>query len=53
LTNLIGNGVATIVVSKWEGALDESRMHLHLDRETFEEADHPEKELPAPEPLGS
>jgi aerobic C4-dicarboxylate transport protein len=53
LTNLIGNGVATIVVSKWEGALDVSRMHLHLDREKFEEADQPEKELPAPEPLGS
>src|SRR5882672_246236 len=39
LTNLIGNGVATVVVSKWEGALDEARMHAHLDRETSEEAD--------------
>ena len=27
LTNLIGNGVATVVVAKWEGALDEVRMH--------------------------
>jgi aerobic C4-dicarboxylate transport protein len=25
-TNLIGNAVATIVVSKWEGALDEERL---------------------------
>jgi len=26
LTNLVGNGVATIVVAKWEGELDEGRM---------------------------
>ena len=32
LTNLIGNGVATVVVAKWEGALDEARMHKHLNR---------------------
>jgi aerobic C4-dicarboxylate transport protein len=30
-TNLIGNAVATIVVSKWEGALDEARLHRVLD----------------------
>src|SRR2546421_8186835 len=53
LTNLVGNGVATIVVAKWEGALDEARMHSHLDRETSEEADTPEKLLPSPEPLVS
>ena len=29
LTNLIGNGVATVVVSKWEGALDMDRMRRH------------------------
>ncbi|CAN7554421.1 dicarboxylate/amino acid:cation symporter [Bosea sp. LjRoot9] len=34
LTNLIGNGVATIVVSKWENSLDEKRMHAILDKET-------------------
>jgi aerobic C4-dicarboxylate transport protein len=51
LTNLIGNGLATVVVAKWEGALDEARMHAHLDRETSEEADTPEKLLPTPEPL--
>jgi len=42
LTNLIGNGVATIVVSKWEGALDEARMRRVLSAETDVEADTPE-----------
>jgi aerobic C4-dicarboxylate transport protein len=32
-TNLIGNGVATIVVAKWENALDENRLQQVLDRE--------------------
>jgi aerobic C4-dicarboxylate transport protein len=45
LTNLIGNGVATVVVSKWENALDEERMRQHLDHETELEADAPEKVL--------
>jgi aerobic C4-dicarboxylate transport protein len=27
LTNLIGNGVATIVVSRWEGELDRDKLH--------------------------
>jgi aerobic C4-dicarboxylate transport protein len=30
-TNLLGNAVATIVMAKWEGALDETRMHRVLD----------------------
>jgi aerobic C4-dicarboxylate transport protein len=30
-TNYLGNAVATIVMAKWEGALDESRMHRVLD----------------------
>jgi aerobic C4-dicarboxylate transport protein len=30
-TNLLGNAVATIVMAKWEGALDESRLHRELD----------------------
>jgi len=47
LTNLIGNGVATIVVSKWEDALDEKRMREHLEHETDLEADAPEQALPA------
>ena len=45
LTNLIGNGVATVVVSKWEGALDVNRMRSHLNKETDAEADTPEKVL--------
>jgi aerobic C4-dicarboxylate transport protein len=44
LTNLIGNGVATVIVAKWENALDVTRMHRHLNQET-EEADDPEKVL--------
>jgi aerobic C4-dicarboxylate transport protein len=47
LTNLVGNGVATIVVSKWEDALDEGRMREHLDHETDLEADAPERTMPA------
>jgi aerobic C4-dicarboxylate transport protein len=30
LTNFIGNAVATIVVAKWEGALDETRLAAAL-----------------------
>ncbi len=42
ITNLIGNGVATIVVAKWEGALDPARMTRVLDNETVLDADAPE-----------
>jgi aerobic C4-dicarboxylate transport protein len=42
LTNLVGNGVATIVVAKWTGELDVARMHQHLNQETAIEADEPE-----------
>jgi aerobic C4-dicarboxylate transport protein len=47
LTNLSGNGVATVVVSKWEDALDEERMRQHLEHETELEADAPEQAMPA------
>jgi aerobic C4-dicarboxylate transport protein len=33
LTNLVGNGVATIVVAKWERELDEGRMTRVLNGE--------------------
>ena len=54
LTNLIGNGVATIVVSKWEGALDNDRMRQQLNNETDADADEPERVLDIispPEPV--
>jgi len=51
LTNLVGNGVATVVVSKWENALDEERMRRLLDHETELEASEPEVALGPPEPL--
>ncbi len=36
LTNIIGNGVATIVVSRWEGELDHSALELALVGTSFE-----------------
>ncbi|HZL69475.1 MAG TPA: dicarboxylate/amino acid:cation symporter [Candidatus Limnocylindrales bacterium] len=42
LTNLVGNGVATMVVSRWEGELDKDRMSQVLNRETEAEAEEPE-----------
>ena len=47
LTNLIGNGVATVVVGKWCGELDSARMTRVLNRETDNEADEPEQVLDA------
>jgi len=47
LTNLVGNGVATVVVSKWENALDEQRLHQQLNNETDIEAEAPEQVMPA------
>ena len=45
LTNLIGNGVATIVVAKWTGELDEARMQRELTNASGTESDDPEAEL--------
>jgi aerobic C4-dicarboxylate transport protein len=45
LTNLIGNGVATVVVGKWCGEVDEAVLQKHLRHETAREADEPEKVL--------
>jgi aerobic C4-dicarboxylate transport protein len=42
LTNLVGNGVATIVVAKWTGELNTKRLHAGLNNETWIEADAPE-----------
>ena len=47
LTNLVGNGVATLVVAKWCGELDTVRLTAHLNGETQLEADAPEVVLDA------
>src|SRR5712691_2524888 len=38
LTNLIGNGVATIVISRWEGELDQARLGAALSTPELGEA---------------
>jgi len=38
-TNLIGNAVATIVIAKWEKALDHGRMQLVLNGEALPAAE--------------
>ncbi len=45
ITNLIGNGVAVVFVSKWDNALDSRRMHRILNGETILEAEEPEEML--------
>ena len=47
LTNLIGNGVATVVVGKWTGDLDTERMQAVLDNQADELVDEPELVLDA------
>ena len=49
LTNLVGNGVATVVVGKWTGDLDTVRMNQVLNNETVSEAEEPEEVLDATE----
>ncbi|MGO4475223.1 dicarboxylate/amino acid:cation symporter [Massilia sp. 2TAF26] len=38
LTNIIGNGVATIVVSKWEGELDHERLSAELKNPSVDDS---------------
>ena len=45
LTNLIGNGVATVVVGKWCGELNVKRMNRVLNNETEAEGEEPEEVL--------
>ena len=52
LTNLVGNGVATMVVSRWERELDKDRMSRVLNKESEGEAEEPEailEGIPAPD----
>jgi aerobic C4-dicarboxylate transport protein len=51
ITNLIGNGVATLVVARWERELDAKRLQLALTREPEEEADETLEGLISAEPL--
>jgi len=47
LTNIIGNGVATVVVSKWEGELDKERLTAELKNPSPDDATgdlHPVRE---------
>jgi aerobic C4-dicarboxylate transport protein len=41
LFNMIENGVATIVVARWEGAVQMDELNRRLSNETQEEADEP------------
>jgi len=50
LTNLVGNGVATVVVAKWCNELDVEKMNKVLNNETSDEADEPERVLDEKEP---
>jgi aerobic C4-dicarboxylate transport protein len=34
LTNMIGNGVATVVISRWEGELTPATLNANLDAAT-------------------
>jgi aerobic C4-dicarboxylate transport protein len=44
LTNLIGNGVATMVIAKWEGERDDERFREVLDDPSLiEDIDVPEE----------
>jgi aerobic C4-dicarboxylate transport protein len=47
ITNLIGNGVGTVVVARWNGALDGRRMNRVLGGATAEELEEPERVLVA------
>jgi aerobic C4-dicarboxylate transport protein len=45
LTNLVGNGVATLVVAKWNGDLDMARLQSQLNNEGDMASQEPEKQL--------
>jgi len=46
LTNLIGNGVATVVVSKWENELDREKLTRMMASDRVEEDLEEEARLP-------
>jgi aerobic C4-dicarboxylate transport protein len=50
ITNLIGNGVACVAVSKWEGELDTERAQKVLDKEIIEDIIHDVEIVPETPP---
>ena len=51
ITNLIGNGVATLVVARWEGALDRGRLTAALSNESDLVVDERPAAVPRVQPL--
>jgi aerobic C4-dicarboxylate transport protein len=53
LTNCVGNSVATLVVSRWQGELDEERLQAVLDQPSLADPDTApaEPSLGVPEPV--
>lgn len=51
MTNLVGNSVATIVVARWEGALDQERLRRELVGERAGRG--PERPAPHASDVGS
>ncbi|ABQ24597.1 dicarboxylate/amino acid:cation symporter [Geotalea uraniireducens] len=51
LTNLVGNGIATVVVSKWENELNEEQMQRVLNGEVEDVADDEEPVFDDAEPV--
>jgi aerobic C4-dicarboxylate transport protein len=47
LTNLVGNGVATLVVAKWTGELDTGQLQARLNNQDWAETGEPERLLNA------
>jgi aerobic C4-dicarboxylate transport protein len=50
LTNCVGNGVATMVVARWQGELDEQRFHAVLDEPSLADPDREPEERDARPP---
>ena len=53
LTNMVGNGVACIVVARWENAINLKQMHSVLNGETWMQAQAPEELLAVQEAGGA
>jgi len=51
ITNTIGNGVGTMAIAKWVGALDTVKMHKALNGEV--EGEKPAEVIAAPSALGA